>query len=70
MYIEFGNRRINFSVVKEYKPIDISTLGKPSYHIRLTFINDTTDELHFFEKKDDRDEYIKKLDENLLTPLP
>ena len=70
MFISFGDRRINLSLVKEYKPASKSTLGKESYLIRLKFLDDSIDDLHFFERKNDRDEYINKLDQNLLSPLP
>ena len=65
MFILFGNRRINLSSVKSYKPTEKSTLDKTYYKIEFTFLDNMKDELHFFDKKDERDEYLKKLDENV-----
>jgi hypothetical protein len=66
MFIQFGDRRINLSLVKEYKPASKSSLDKSYYLIKFTFLDGSHDEIHFFERKDERDEYLKKLDENLL----
>ena len=68
MFITFGDRRINLSLVKEYKPISKSqTLGDKKYYlIQLKFIDGSTEEIHFFERKDERDEYLNNLDKNLL----
>ena len=68
MFITFGDRRINMSLVKEYKPLQkSSTLGEKTYYlIQFKFLDGSTDEIHFFERKDERDEYLNKLDKNLL----
>ena len=66
MFIQFGDRRINLSIVKEYKPISKSSMGKEYYLIQFRYLDNSTDEIHFFERKDERDEYLKNLDENLL----
>lgn len=70
MFIQFGDRRINLSIVKEYKPTSkSSTLGDKKYYlIQFKFLDGSTDEIHFFERKDERDEYLNKLDQNLLDP--
>lgn len=64
MFIQFGAKRINMSLVKNYKSID----SDESHKIELTFLNDKKEFLHFFSKKEDRDKYLKYLDENLLLP--
>lgn len=68
MFIIFGDRRINISLVKEYKPVEKSPtlLDKTYYLIKFIFLDGSFDEIHFFERKDERDEYLKKLDQNLL----
>ena len=63
MFIQFGNKRINMSLVKGYKPIDSDN----SYKIELTMLNGDKDYLPFFDRKEERDQYIKFLDENLLV---
>lgn len=65
MFILYGDRRINFSLVKEYKGTQKTSMGKTYYKIQLTFLNGEKDEFHFFDKKDERDQYLKKLDEDV-----
>jgi len=66
MFILFGNRRINLSLVKEYKPTEkISFQNKKSYMIEFTYLDGKKDEIHFFEKEEERNIYLKKLDENV-----
>ena len=67
MFILFGNRRINLFSVKSYKPIEKSTFDKTYYKIEFTFLDNNKEELHFFEREDERDEFLKKLDENILN---
>jgi hypothetical protein len=67
MFIKFGNKRINMSLVKEYKVYDKSLEVGYQYQIELTFLSGDKDYLHFFERKEGRDKYIKFLDENLLV---
>lgn len=69
MFIQFGNRRINISLVKWYKPKDKSTITGTYYQIEFTLLNGEKDELHFFQDKEDRDKFIEKLDRNLLSDL-
>lgn len=68
MFIAFGNRRINISLVKDYQPITKSSIGKEYYLIQFKFLDGSTDEIHFFEKEGERNEYLKYLDKNFLTP--
>ena len=63
MFILYGNRRINLSIVKEYKAVSETKLGKNYHKIKLTFLNGETDEFHFFDNIAMRDDYLKKLDE-------
>lgn len=65
MFILFGNRRINLSSAKSYKPTETNTQGKTYYKIEFVFLDNEKDELHFFEREDDRDKFLKKLDENV-----
>jgi hypothetical protein len=67
MFITFGNRRINISLVKEYHPITKSSIGKEYYLIQFKFLDGSTEEIHFFEKEEERNEYLKYLDKNFLT---
>ena len=67
MFIQFGDRRINISLVKEYKPTKKTSMGKDYYKIQLKFLDGSSDELHFFEREDERDQYLQKLDQNLLS---
>lgn len=72
MFVIFGKKRINMSLVKEYKPIEkISPTSKTPYHfIELIFLDGVKEELHFFDKEKDRDEYLNHLDQNLLAFTP
>jgi len=65
MFISFGDRRINLSLVRQYKPINKSTLDKTYYQIEFLFLDGSKDNLHFFERKEEREEFLKKLDENV-----
>ena len=67
MFIQFGNKRINMSLVKEYKAYDKSVEAGYHYQIELTLLPGDKDYLHFFDRKDERDQYLKFLDENLLV---
>jgi len=65
MFILYGNRRINFSLVKEYKPTKKTKIEKTYYCIDFTFLDGKVDQFHFFDKEDERDEFLKKLDKNV-----
>jgi len=65
MFILYGDRRINFLLVKEYKAVSETKIGKTYHKIKLTFLDGSVDFFHFFDKKDERDEYLKKLDEDV-----
>ena len=67
MFITFGERRINISLVREYKPISKNSIDKSYYLIQFRFLDGSTDEIHFFEREEDRNEYLKYLDKNFLT---
>ena len=70
MFIQLGLRRINMSLVKSYGPKDKNTITGQNYQIELTYLNDTTKEIHFFKEKKKRDEYLELLDNQfLLTKL-
>lgn len=58
MFIHYGDRRINLSLIKQYKP----TKNKDSFDIELLFLDNIKENLHFFEKEIERDEFLKKLD--------
>lgn len=65
MFISFGDRRINLSLVKQYKPVNKSTLDNTYYHIEFLFLDGSKEEIHFFSRKEERDEFLKKLDDNV-----
>ena len=67
MFIHYGERRINTSLVRQYKPTEKSTSTGTSYMIEFLYLDGSNEELHFFEKKDKRTEYLKYLDQNLST---
>jgi len=62
MFIQFGIRRINLSLVKEYRPKE----NNHSHFIEFTYLDGSKDQIHFFEKKDEMEKYLEKLDKNLL----
>jgi len=64
IFLQYGQRRINTSIIKEYKPVlDDKT---DNHDIVLVFIDGTVEVLHFFDKKDKRDTFLGLLDQNLL----
>ncbi len=68
MFIEYGNKRINMGIVKDYKPYDKSTIIGKYYQIKFTLITGEEDYFHFFDREEDRDNFLNYLDENLLKP--
>jgi len=66
MFISFGDRRINLSLVKQYKPVTKSSFEKKYYIIELTFLDSKKEELYFYNREEERDEYLKNLDKNNL----
>jgi len=69
MFIKLGDKRINISLIKEYKPIRKTTLSGEYFSIELIFLNDSKEEIHFFNKEDDRNAFLDKLDKNLTMDL-
>jgi len=65
MFILFGDRRINLELIKQYKPLEKSS----SYLIELIYLDGSKEDLYFFDRKDERNEYLDKLDKNLLINL-
>lgn len=68
MFIQFGDKRINISLVKQYKPVEKFSYGiqNKSYIIEFIFLDGSQEELYFFEKENDRNKYLKILDQNFL----
>ena len=64
MFISFGDRRINLSLVKQYNPIKKTSNEKTYYIIEFTFLDDKKEELYFYDREKERNEYLKNLDEN------
>lgn len=66
MFIQLGDRRINLSLVKQYKPKkkDIST--GVSYLVELTYQDGSKEEIYFFKDEDKRNDFLVELDKNLL----
>ena len=60
MFISYGDRRINIHLIKEYKPL----LQKENNIIELTFLDNKKENLNFFNDKEKRDEFLKKLDKD------
>ena len=58
MFISYGDRRINIHLIKEYKP-DIQ--GNNNI-IELIFLDNSKEKLNFFKNKEERDQFIEKLD--------
>lgn len=69
MFIKLGERRINMSIVKEYRAINKNTISGDYFSIGLIFLNDTTEELHFFKDQEKRDNLLLQLDKNFLKDL-
>jgi hypothetical protein len=65
MIIRYGEARINLATVKQYKPIVTYSNNKSYYKIELLFLNGEKEELHFFSKKEERDEFIEMMDKKL-----
>ena len=61
MFISYGDRRINLHLIKEYKPL----LEKNNNIIELIFIDNKKENLNFFRNKEDRDNFLEKLDKFL-----
>ncbi len=68
MFIKIYDRRINLNIITDYKPIEKDHVfsNKKSYYIKFAFLNNTEEEICFFDKKNERDNFLKILDENLL----
>jgi len=64
MFIKYGDRRINLYSVQEYRPQD-----EKNYTILLKYIHGDSEMLYFFEKRDERDDFIKRLDEVCIKKL-
>lgn len=58
MFIKLGERRINLSKLSAYYPLD----KKNRYTVVLEHHKNETEEIHFFENKDERDAFIAELD--------
>jgi len=66
MFIKIGDRRINISVIKEYRPFKKPSSSGEYYSIEFVFLDDTKEEIYFFDGGEERDEYIRILDKNFL----
>lgn len=63
MFFEYGEERINIDLIKSYKP---SNKDK-DFTIILKFIDNTERVFHFFDREEDRNNFLIFLDKNLLT---
>lgn len=63
MFFEYGEERINIDLIKSYNPEE----KRGYYNIILKFIDNSERVLHFFKRKDKRDEFLSFLDQNLLS---
>jgi len=66
MFIKYGDKRINISLIKEYKPIRKSTLSGEYFSVELIFLNDEREEIHFFNREEERNNFLKSLDDRFL----
>lgn len=64
MFIKYGERRINLNAVVEYKP-----LQEKNFFISIKYITGERESLHFFDRKKERDNFIKELDDLCLKKL-
>lgn len=64
MFIHFGNRRINLSLVRQYTSTENKSINKTYYSIELLFLDGDKELLHFFDKEEERNEFLQKLDQN------
>ncbi|MDD5649104.1 MAG: hypothetical protein PHF86_01615 [Candidatus Nanoarchaeia archaeon] len=62
MFIQYGDRRINLDLVKQYRPKEKGE----NYKIEFIYQNGEIEEIYFFQDKDKRDEFLKTLDEKNL----
>lgn len=62
----YGQKRINMSLVRDYKPFDKDTHTGIQFQIKFTLVTGEEEILHFFDREKDRNNYLKYLDENLL----
>lgn len=62
MFIQYGDRRINLDLIKQYRPKE---KGK-NYKIEFIYQNGEIEEIYFLQDKDKRDEFLKTLDEKNL----
>jgi len=71
MFVRFGERRINMSLVKQYKPMEKSSyvISDKNYFIEFTFLDGSQEELYFFNREEERNEYLSHLDQNLLPNI-
>ena len=66
MFIKLGDKRINISLVKEYRPIRKSALSGEYFSIELVFANGEREEIHFFNREEERNDFLKSLDDRFL----
>ena len=67
MFIKIGDKRINISVIKEYLPVNKTSLIGKSYSVELYFIDNTKREIYFYNNEDGRNNFLKSLDDILLN---
>jgi len=66
MFIKLGDKRINISLVKEYRPIGKTHLSVEYFSVELVFLNNEKEEIHFFDKEEERNNFLKSLDDKFL----
>lgn len=70
MFIIKGEKRINTDFIKEYKPDEKIITNKKSYYIEITYLDGSSDSYCFFDKKEERDIFLKKMDDLFLKIYP
>lgn len=63
MFITSGNRRINLSQIREYKPFERDLHDKKYYFIGIIYNNGDKEEFSFIEKEG-RDKMMAELDKS------
>ena len=66
-FIKIGDRRVNMDMVLEYQPVEKLLFNKNhNYSIKFKLINDSEEFFRFFDKLEERDAFIEKLDQKYL----
>jgi len=62
MFFQYGEERINIDLIKSYKPYNKNN----GHNILLKFLDGSEKTLFYFKDEEQRNEFLKFLDQNLL----